>query len=71
MLPSVIGMIPLFLNSSLKKGIIDPLDPATLPYLTSENFVESFLENEFPATNSLSAANFVAHINLSDLKLCR
>ena len=39
-LVSVIGNDSLNFKD-LKKGIIDPLDPTTLPYLTTENFVRS------------------------------
>ena len=60
-LVSVIGKnLDPVLSNSLKKGIIDPLDPTTFPYLTTEKVVLNFPERLFAATKSLSAANFVA-----------
>ena len=42
----------------------DPLDPITLPYLTTENIVSCEFENELAATKSLSDANLVAPYKL-------
>ena len=42
-LSSVMGIDPLFLIRS-KKGITEPLEPMTFPYLTTENLVPYSLE---------------------------
>ena len=56
----------LFLLKDIKKGITDPLDPITFPYLTIEKIVLSvfFL---LAAMKSLSEANFVAPYKLTGL----
>ena len=56
---SVIVRVPLFLRDR-KKGITDPRDPITLPYLTTENFVGCIPLYEFPDTNNLSEVSLVA-----------
>ena len=52
----------LFLDSFifLNKGITEPLEFITLPYLTTENNVLSEPERVLLDTNNLSEANFVA-----------
>jgi len=62
-LSSVIGRIP-FDRSERKKGITDPREPNTFPYLTTPKDVSCEPEYELPATNSLSDANFVAPYKL-------
>ena len=44
----------------LKKGITDPLDVITLPYLTTQNLVFLFLTSKFAEINSLSDASLDA-----------
>ena len=65
---SVIGKNdePLFLSSK-KKGITDPLEFITFPYLTIENFVFILPDNKFAETKSLSAANLDAPYKLIGL----
>ena len=62
-LKSVIGKNP-SLSFSKKKGITDPREPITFPYLTTENLHFAEPEYEFPATNNLSDANLVAPYKL-------
>ena len=56
---SVIGIYGIF-GLFIRKGIKEPLDPKTLPYLTTENFVALFPAYEFPEIKSLSETSFVA-----------
>ena len=58
-LGSVIGKTPSFLFL-IKKGITDPLDPITLPYRTTENFMSLNPFILFAAIKSLSEVNLVA-----------
>ena len=44
----------------MKKGITEPLEPITFPYLTTANLEGCSPEYALPATNSLSEVNFVA-----------
>ena len=59
----VTGRTPLSLLD-IKKGITEPLDPITLPYLTTLNL--TFLDPLIllAATNNLSEASFVAPYKL-------
>ena len=43
----------------MKKGITDPLLPATFPYLTTENIVPYSPEYALAEINNLSDTNFV------------
>ena len=51
--------------SLLKVGTTEPLEPTTLPYLTTENLMSLFPTKLFAATNSLSDANFEAPYKLT------
>ena len=63
---SVIGNLPVWAND-WKNGMTEPLDPITLPYLTTENFVSFFPVYEFPAMNNLSEVSLVAPYRLEGL----
>ena len=55
----------LFFKYSLKTGITDPLDPATFPYLTTENLTLPFFADIlFDETKILSDVSFVAPYKL-------
>jgi hypothetical protein len=59
-LGSVIGIIPPFFFISIKKGITEPLEPITFPYLTTENLIGLLPLILLAAINNLSEASFVA-----------
>src|SRR6218665_4086 len=63
MVGSVIGITPSFFLL-IKKGITDPLEPITLPYLTTENLIGFQPVILLAATNSLSEASLVAPYKL-------
>ena len=61
----VIGIIfAPFLYKFLKIRTTDPLDPTTLPYLTTANLVFCFPTTLLAATKSLSEASLVAPYKL-------
>jgi len=63
---SVIGRTPLSAKE-IKKGITEPLEPITFPYLTTEKIVLALAEYEFPEINNLSEVNLVAPYKLTGL----
>src|SRR6478609_2213383 len=60
---SVIGNAPVLLLFK-KKGITEPFEPITLPYLTTENFIGLVPRMLLAAINNLSEASFVAPYKL-------
>ncbi len=60
----VIGKTSPFLAFAIKKGMTEPLDPITLPYLTAENRRSLFPFILFAAIKSLSETNLVAPYKL-------
>ena len=63
---SVIGINFFIFCIFLKKGKTEPLEPRTLPYLTTEN-IEPFFSKSFADIINLSAASFVAPYKLTGL----
>src|SRR5690554_5778966 len=61
---SVMGRAPPFLFFFKKKGMTEPLDPITLPYLTTENRMGLSPLMLLAATNSLSEVSLVAPYRL-------
>src|SRR5690606_11700516 len=62
-LVSVIGKLPFFFLF-IKKGITEPFEPITFPYLTTENLIGLFPEILLAAINKLSEVNLVAPYRL-------
>ena len=60
----MIGNIPSIDFLFIKKGITDPFDPITLPYLTTENCIILSPFILLAATNNLSDVNLVAPYRL-------
>src|SRR5690606_5807434 len=60
---SVMGKLP-SLRLFIKKGITEPLDPITFPYLTTENRIGLAPDILLAAMNNLSEVNFVAPYRL-------
>ena len=57
-------MLVVFSVINLLNNGMEPLESATLPYLTTENFVDFFPLKLFAEINNLSETNLLLHTNL-------